>query len=255
MLRTALRPKWLGLLGVVVLIVIAFVQLGRWQLGVAQGEAMREAIERARSTPAVDLTSVLSPGVPFRSDLSSRPVTATGRYAAQGQFLVPARRLGEASGYWLVTPFVVEATGVSLPVLRGFTTDPQTLASTPPEGRRTIRGGLAPGESPVRDPQPLPSGQLGSIDTAVLVNTWPGGVYNAFVFLEGEDPEPTADARLARVPTPVGDTGIQVRNAAYALQWWVFAAFAVWMWWRMVRDDARTGDNGERDPADDPTPD
>ena len=29
------------------------------------------------------------------------------------------------------------------------------------------------------------------------------------------------------------------RNAAYAVQWWVFAAFALWMWGRMVRDETR----------------
>ncbi|MFL6151663.1 MAG: hypothetical protein ACJ72B_04710, partial [Ornithinibacter sp.] len=41
------------------------------------------------------------------------------------------------------------------------------------------------------------------------------------------------------VPTPVGDTGVQWRNAAYAVQWWIFAAFTLWMWARMVRDETR----------------
>jgi hypothetical protein len=27
------------------------------------------------------------------------------------------------------------------------------------------------------------------------------------------------------------------RNLAYAVQWWLFAAFGVFMWWRVVRDD------------------
>ena len=30
-----------------------------------------------------------------------------------------------------------------------------------------------------------------------------------------------------------------LRNAAYAVQWWVFALFALWLWWRMVREDHR----------------
>jgi len=34
-------------------------------------------------------------------------------------------------------------------------------------------------------------------------------------------------------------TGLTWRNAAYALQWWVFGLFAAYMWWRMVRDDHR----------------
>jgi predicted component of type VI protein secretion system len=46
-------------------------------------------------------------------------------------------------------------------------------------------------------------------------------------------------APLERVPPPApGETGLSWRNAAYALQWWIFAAFAAYMWVRMVRDDA-----------------
>jgi hypothetical protein len=32
---------------------------------------------------------------------------------------------------------------------------------------------------------------------------------------------------------------VQWRNAAYAVQWWVFALFTLWMWARMVRDETR----------------
>ena len=42
-----------------------------------------------------------------------------------------------------------------------------------------------------------------------------------------------------RVPPPtVQPTGLAWRNVAYAVQWWVFAAFAVVLWWKMVRQDA-----------------
>jgi cytochrome oxidase assembly protein ShyY1 len=41
------------------------------------------------------------------------------------------------------------------------------------------------------------------------------------------------------VPPPEVTGGIKWRNAAYALQWWVFAAFAAFMWVKMVREDAR----------------
>ena len=39
------------------------------------------------------------------------------------------------------------------------------------------------------------------------------------------------------MPTPLADTSIQWRNAAYAVQWWVFALFALWVWFRMVREE------------------
>ena len=44
---------------------------------------------------------------------------------------------------------------------------------------------------------------------------------------------------MERVPPPDLPSGLTLRNAAYALQWWVFAAFGLWMWWKMVRDDHR----------------
>ncbi len=257
MLRTALKPRFLGLLGLVLVIGVAFVFLGRWQLGVAESSAQRDAVEQARAQAPAPITTVLRPQAPFRGDLSSRPVTATGRYSAEGQLLVPDRRLDGVDGLWVLTPFVVDGSGATLPVLRGFVRS-AAEAGPPPTGTLTVAGGLAPGESPVA--RPLPSGQVGSVDLSVLVNTWPGEIYNAFLFLESEDPP--SDAALTRVPTPLGDTGIQWRNAAYAVQWWVFALFALWFWFRMVRDEARRdavepvgaggGDPASGDPASTP---
>ena len=234
MLRTALTPRFLGLLGLVLVLCAVFVWLGRWQLGVAESSAHREAVERARSQPPAEITTVLEPHRPFRGDLSSRPITATGRYAADGQLLVPGRVLEGRPGFWVLTPFVVDRSGATLPSVRGFVTDAGDVPP-PPEGTVTISGGLAPGESP--SPTPVPSGQIGSVDLSLLVNTWPGELYNAFVFVEGE--QPAAAESPTRVPTPVADTGLQWRNAAYAVQWWIFALFALWMWGRMVRDETR----------------
>ena len=241
MLRTALRPRFLGLLGLVLVVVVAFVQLGRWQLGVAESTAHREAVEQARSQQPVALTSLLRPHERFRGELSSRPVTAAGRYA-EGQLLVPGRRLDGREGSWVVTPFVVDGTGGTIAVLRGFVTGEQE-AGVPPEGALTITGGLAPGESPTREP--VGPNEIGSVDLSVLVNTWPGDLYNGFVFLEAE--EPASGPQLQKVPTPVADAGVRWRNAAYAVQWWIFAGFALWLWWRMVRDKARREDGTPQD--------
>jgi surfeit locus 1 family protein len=242
-LRTALRPKWLGLLGVALLVVVAFVQLGRWQLGVAQDKALAEQLAAAKARQPVALSTVLRPHEPFPGALSARPVTVTGRYAAAEQVLVPNRRLDGREGSWVVTAFRTSE-GAVLPVLRGFTTHPAAIAPAP-EGDLVLAGGLAPGESPAHDPTPLPSGQLASVDLSVLVNAWPGELYNAFLFLQEEQPAaagapaPATDPALDRVPVPTGEVGVNWRNAAYAAQWWVFALFALWLWWRMVRDDHR----------------
>ena len=213
-----------------VLVVGAFIQLGRWQLGVAEDKAATEAIAAAASRPVVPLETLLRPHQPFPNLESTRRVQVVGQYES-GQVLVGGRRLDGVNGIWVITPFRVSATGGVLGVLRGFVTDPAE-ATDPPAGELTLTGGLAPGESPYVGPE-LPAGQMGSVDLSVLVNEWPGDLYNAFIFLETQEPS-TAGA-LTKVPTPTVEADLNWRNLAYALQWWAFAVFALWMWWRMVR--------------------
>ena len=130
MLRTALTPRFLGLLGLVLVLCATFVWLGSWQLGVAESSAQREAVEQARSQAPADLTTLLQPHQPFRGDLSSRPFLATGHYDAAGQLLVPGRRLEGRTGLWVLTPFVLDRGGATLPVVRGFVTDAASATRT-----------------------------------------------------------------------------------------------------------------------------
>ncbi|MGL5908458.1 MAG: SURF1 family protein [Phycicoccus sp.] len=233
MLRTALTPRFLGLFALLLAVLASFTWLGLWQLDTARGDARLEAAERARSQQSADLTTVLRPFAPFGDGMTGRPVTASGRYAADGQVLVPNRLLEGREGYWVVTPLVVDSTGARFAVLRGFVTAPAD-AGPPPSGRLTVAGGLAPGESP--SDAVLPAGQIGSVDLSLLVNTWPGDLYNAFLFLESETP--ATGASPTRVPTPLPPVELDWRNAAYAVQWWVFALFAVWLYLRMLREEA-----------------
>ncbi|MGL5853185.1 MAG: SURF1 family protein [Phycicoccus sp.] len=233
MLRTALTPRFLGLFALLLAVLASFTWLGLWQLDTARGDARLEAAERARSQQPADLTTVLRPFAPFGDGMTGRPVTASGRYAADGQVLVPNRLLEGREGYWVVTPLVVDSTGARFAVLRGFVTAPAD-AGPPPSGRLTVAGGLAPGESP--SDAVLPAGQIGSVDLSLLVNTWPGDLYNAFLFLESETP--ATGASPTRVPTPLPPVELDWRNAAYAVQWWVFALFAAWLYLRMLREES-----------------
>ncbi|GAA1248698.1 SURF1 family protein [Oryzihumus leptocrescens] len=241
MLRTALRPRWLGLLALVVVVMVTFTMLGLWQLNVARDKGRAEAVRAAPQRPVAALTTVVQPQAQFPADGSGRRVTATGRYDAAGQVLVTPRLLDGRRGYWVVTPLVVEGTGARLAVVRGFVTDPAAATRPPATGPVMVTGSLAPAESPTEGAA-LPAGQLGSVDLADLVNRWGGQIYNAFVFATAERPDvttgTTASAGIVRVPPPppVGG-GLALRNAGYAVQWWVFALFALYMWWRMVRDE------------------
>jgi surfeit locus 1 family protein len=232
-----LKPKWLGLFAVLVVLLVAFTFLGLWQLSVARDDAQRAALETAAAQAPAPLDSVLAPHTAFPAEASGRPVTASGRYDPGGQVLVADRRLDGVSGWWVVTPLVIERSAARIAVLRGFVPSAAGIGPAPAATERvTVTGTLAPGESPGSSAG-LPAGQLPSLDLARLVNVWPGELYNAFVFATAESPD--ASPGLQRVPPPPIPTGLTWRNAAYALQWWVFGLFAVYMWWRMVRDDYR----------------
>jgi surfeit locus 1 family protein len=242
-LRTALKPRWLGLLAIVAAVMFVFGVLGLWQLNVARDKGRTEQVSAAPTRAVTDLGAALSPQTPFPGDGTGRRITARGRYDGSGQILVTPRRLGGRPGYWVVTPFVVRSSGARIAVVRGFVTYPGQ-ALPPASTEITVSGTLAPGESPTGDSAlaapSLPAGQIAIVDLSLLVNRWPGALYNAFVFATAEQPDVTslASPAVQRVPPPplVGG-GLSWRNAAYALQWWVFALFAAYMWWRMVRDD------------------
>ena len=227
---------------------VTFGLLGLWQLNVARDRSQAEEVRSAPTQPVADVAAVLIPHSSFPRDGNGRRITATGRYDGSGQILVTPRLLRGQPGYWVVTPLVVRSTGARIAVVRGFVTDP-AQAIAPDRGTEvTVSGTLAPGESPASDgAQADPAradGQLGALDLSLLVNRWPGTLYNAFVFATAEAPDLTSVASPAveRVPPPalVGG-GLSWRNAGYALQWWVFALFAGYMWWRMVRDDFEDG--------------
>lgn len=235
MIRTALKPAWLALLALLVVVLIAFYQLGMWQLGVSSNEASREQAQAQAARPTQPLAEVMAPQQSFPPDATGLSVRTEGAYAAELQFLVPQRVLEGRQGYWVVTPLrVQQGEGTALlPVVRGFVTEPGQ-ADRPPASPVEVEGTVAPGESPASGD--LPQGQRGAIDTADLVNEWDDPVYNAFIFLVEEDPAVTT-AAVERVPPPVfGEAGIVWRNFGYGIQWFVFGAFAIYMYYRFLQD-------------------
>ena len=144
----------------------------------------------------------------------------------------------DREGRWVVDRFVVEESGANLAVVRGWIPKGETPPEAP-SGTVELLGSLAPKEAP--DEGGLPEGQMSSVDIAQLVNTWPGEIYNGFAFAMEENDSARAPG-LDRVPPPLPDTSLNFRNLMYAVQWWVFAAFPLWMWTKMVRQASRRDD-------------
>jgi cytochrome oxidase assembly protein ShyY1 len=246
--RFLLTPRWWGINVFVLLAIPVCVFMGSWQLGrfedrvqahdAAQEQADRQASPSHAEAKARPLDSLL----PVSADTSGERVTATGRYGEQ--LLVPDRELDKRTGYYVLTLLRTDS-GKELPVVRGWLPgDPggsgdASAAKAPPapSGEVTVTGALQASESPgsngVSAAGGLPDGQLGAISAASLVNVVRGDVYDAWVTLE------KGDSGMKAVPAVAPDnSGLDLKafqNLGYTGEWFVFAGFVVFMWFRLFR--------------------
>lgn len=220
---------WLKQTGVVALGVVlaaAMVVLGIWQLDVYQRQGGEAAVRKA-AAPPVPLTT-LAPAAETVGDGYGRRVTFSGTYDPKLQVVVPSD-----GGYRVLTG-LRQADNSVVAVVRGLETTPDQ--PLPPTGQVSRTGVLLPSEELSDSTAPLPAGQLGSVRLPTLAQTWPGPLVNGFVTL---DAATSTGEGLAPVVVDLPEAGGRLRNGAYALQWWVFAAFALGMSIRVARDIGR----------------
>jgi surfeit locus 1 family protein len=163
------------------------------------------------------------------SDGYGRRVTFTGTYDPALQLLVPT-----GGGYRVLTG-LKQADGSVVAVVRGLETTADQPA--PPVGEVSRTGVLLPSEETApAGTAPLPDGQVATVRLPTLAQTWPGPLVGGFVTLDA--PDATAEG-LTPVTVDLPEAQGRLRNGAYALQWWVFAAFALGMSIRVARDIGR----------------
>lgn len=238
--------------------------LGTWQLARAKERSAESVAERQSVAPR-PLTEVLGPQQSFTGEMVDLPVIATGTWDGARQLLVANRRLDGVEGLWVLTPLVM-ADGSAVGVVRGWVAsadDPAARAPLPSAVQGSsavqVRGVLTPGEAPV-DRLPgqasgLPDGQIAAVAVPELVKQWPYPLLTGYVL--ATQVEPAVQPAPALVPT-VDEvaTGWQLRNVSYAVQWWIFAGFGLFLWYRLVRDDHRgTLTSPSLSPSPSPEPD
>jgi cytochrome oxidase assembly protein ShyY1 len=249
-LRTALQPRWLALLALVLGVCVVFGWLGSWQLGVARDKGARQAAKQVAALPPAPLDDVLVAQQPFRTSADARAVHAGGTFDPTKQVLVAERLQHGRSGWWVVGALKVSSSGAWLPVVRGWVPDPHDERADPartPSGVVEVTGVLQPDDAPDDAAGSMPAGQLPALDAAELVNLWGSPIYNGYLVAATEQPG-GAGAQPERVTQPAPQPhGIAWRNAAYAVQWWVFGGFGLVLWWKMVRQDQRERSGAERE--------
>ncbi|MFH8472474.1 SURF1 family protein [Streptomyces sp. NPDC018000] len=241
MYRFLLTPRWWGINLFVVLAIPFCVFMGTWQLGRFEDRVQTHDAAEKQPAPGTRAAKPIDDLLPVDTVTSGRPATATGRYA--DQFLVPGRELDDKSGFYVLNMLRTDS-GKALPVVRGWLPGKpgQTAVPAAPTGEVTVTGDLQASENAgtpgVDTAGGLPDGQLGMISAATLVNLVPYDVYDAWVTVQ----DTGSSSALRPVPAAVPEgTGLDLKafqNLGYTGEWFVFAGFVLFMWFRLVRREA-----------------
>ncbi|MEU4233828.1 SURF1 family protein [Nonomuraea sp. NPDC026600] len=251
MLRTLFSPRVVGLHLLTIGVLIAFILLGRWQLGVFQDSGKPHAVTDPAPVGVATLSQV---GAQLTGTVVGRKVSAAGVYDASRQLLVadrlpdvdaPGGNVSRGEGYWVLTPLRLDD-GTLMPVVRGWAAKAGDPAVAVPGGKVAVTGRLRPQQSTdsvQRRTEQLPAGQVQTVSTGELINLWSGQkVRNGYVVAQ----PPSGSLVQVKVQPPVVGGELTWRNLAYAANWWIFAGFAVFMWFHFVRDAVRADRDRDR---------
>lgn len=256
MLKTALKPRWIGFLLLTLAVASIFVLLTKWQFEQSTSDQPRS--HTITETP-VALTEHFQPGLPMMGDQADQMVTFTGQLDPQYSVQVESRLHSGVEGLWLVSsatvegapddnriPVVwgwieeqIEASGAELTQL--FEESTGLAASDPIE----FTGRLIPGEGPTPNTNHfIEPKRTQMLATAELVNLWDQPLFAGYVVAEtftvnGTEHVVTGATGVEAVETAPQPEESQVAwlNVFYAIEWFIFAVFSLYLWWRFVRDD------------------
>ena len=269
------RPRFRSLLAGVA------VRLGIWQYDafVERRASQSAALSTEEPVPVDDL---LGPDDPFPGEGVGAPVVVAGEWVSEVTFRVGPREQDGRDGSWVVTPVAVgdgqagdggtvDEGASALLVVRGWLPEGAPVPEAP-SGRTELVAWLQPGEGaglPDDDPADDVLPELRIADAVQRVDQdlyggyavvadraapggWPVGDEATNPGTDGLEP-----ARPDQLPQPGRFTA--ARNLLYAIEWWVFAAFAGFVWWRFVTEEvaldaAQAEGDAEPEPDAEPKP-
>jgi cytochrome oxidase assembly protein ShyY1 len=237
MLRTALKVRWIAFLLFVMALAAVFAWLGQWQLERAVLAA--QPVDTV-SEEIVPLQELQAPGVPVSEIAGGHMTEVTGYLAPDSYTLLTGRLNHGESGYWVVGRMITP--DASLPVALGWSATEadavavlDTIAATPVAEPAAVTGRFMPTEAPTVPSPDLNPLSENTLSVASLVNLWPdfsGAVYEGYLVA---DNSPAGLDVIESVP-PMNQGSVNWLNIFYAIEWTVFAGFAFYIWWRLVKD-------------------
>lgn len=235
-----LRPWWLGMLGVALVVASVFAWFGQWQLGSAIDPAPPEPGQTELVRPLAD---VVQPGAYLPEPIVGQRVDASGSFVP-GDFRVVSSRFDDGiEGFWVVGQFRLSVDEpVSVAVAVGWTDDrdeaddvaaaldddaPSDIDVT---GRLIADEGV---ELPAHGADPL---ELSRVSSAALLSEWSDiaglDVYRGYI----TSAQPFGTLAAIHSPAPDERSSVNWLNIFYAVEWAIFAGFAFYMWYRLAKD-------------------
>lgn len=236
-----LRPAWIVGHLLVIVTVVAFVNLGFWQLRRLDERQARNATiaERLAGAPR-PLDEVLAAAGDDPSDLDLRPVEVTGRYVPDAQVLTAPRTVAGRPAQQVLSVLDRGDGRPALLVERGWFPFARGTSRAPPvpDGTVEVTGILRAGE-----PGDIGDGdQVARIAPAQVGNRLDVPLRDVYVQLRRQEP-PSPAGTLQPTPLPEQTEG---SHLSYAVQWFSFAAIAAIGYpvlvWRTARSQAAGSD-------------
>jgi surfeit locus 1 family protein len=241
MLQMMLRPRWVLALLLALAVAAGFALLGQWQIerAVEQSTVVERPTEEV--LPFGDL---VRPDVPTEQLATAQRVEVHGTYIPGDTVLIEGRLNDGAAGFWVVAHLeVTDASPGGLPVALGWAADREAAQAAADavdaaaDGSEVaLVGRFLPSEAPVAPDEDGDPFAMTTVAVAQLINVWAGyddrPVYFGYIT--------TTDAAfgLEAIASPAPEESVELNwlNVFYAVEWVVFAGFAVYLWYRLVRD-------------------
>lgn len=212
--------------------------LGLWQYDAWQERRSDQARDFTRLEPT-SLSEVMGPDDAFPGDKVGQPVLLTGTWVPAGTVYVSGREHDGEDGFWVVTPLEVGPDDAALLVVRGWAPSVEGTPS-PPAGEAELVAWLQPTEGTGATDDDPGDDVLPQLRVADALQHVDQDLYGAYAVARDEAATNAGTAGLEPASLdqlPEVGRFTAVRNLLYALEWWVFAAFAAFVWWRFVRDE------------------
>lgn len=218
-------PLWIAGIVIALVTVLAFVNLGLWQLRrLDERSATNAAIEERSAVDPARLGVVIATHGTDPEALVHRRVLVSGEYDREGEVMVVGTTLNGRSGHDVITPLAFD--GGVVAVNRGWvpidTEGPPAAGAEPPVGTVEVAGVLLDTETTGSLGTTGPDGeydQIGRIDLAVLSGQWGESLLPMYLLLEKQAPAGGDLPHPRAAPEPS-----QGPHLAYAIQWFIFAA-------------------------------